>query len=79
MDHDRPVELRRKVRFVGRSQIAAPFELTLQSALGMSFLQHLRGFVVGYSRKWDIDFFELGDVSSDGLQVGATPFETALH
>ena len=79
MNHDRAIELRRDVGFIGRAEVAAPFELVFERAFGVAFLQHLHGFVVGDAREWRIDLFELGDVAADGLQVGAPLFEAALH
>ena len=57
MHHDRLVELRGKIGFVGRAEIAAPFELVFQRAFGVAFLQHLDGVVVGDARERRLQSF----------------------
>src|SRR5262249_16107893 len=79
MYHYRPLELRRKIRFIRRSQVAAPFKLVFYGSFRVRFLQHLHGFVVGDAWKWRLDLLQLCDVTSDYVQVRATPLEAALN
>ena len=79
MHHHRLVELRRKISFVGRAEIAAPLELRFQRALGVAFLQILHRIVVADARKWRLNLFQLRNVAANRLQIGAPPLQAALH
>ena len=79
MDHDGTVIERREISFVGRAQVSAPLEFVFELALSMAFLQFLDGFVVSDARERRVDFLELREVATDGLQVGAASIETSLN
>src|ERR1035437_9049555 len=78
MHHYRPVELRRDVGFIRRTEVTAPLELVLDQALGMSFLQHLHGLVVGDARKRRGNLLQLAEVAADRLQLGTPLLQASL-
>src|ERR1017187_3199158 len=69
--HYRPVELRRDVSFIRRAEVAAPVEFVLDQALGVPFLQHLHGLVVGDAREGRGNFLQPAEVAPDRLQLRA--------
>ena len=75
MHHQRPLELRGDVGFIGRAEIVAVLELALQLALGVALVQHGDGVVIADARKRRVDFFERGEVASHGFQIGATALQ----
>src|SRR5580704_15232271 len=79
MHHDGPVIEGRKISFIGRTEVPAPFEFVFEFAKCVAFLQFLNGLVVGDSRKGRIDLLQLRKVAADGLQVGTPPLQTALN
>ncbi len=51
MNHDRLVELAGEIRFIWRTEVAAPLKLLFERALLESFIQNLHRFVVVQTRK----------------------------
>src|SRR5579872_1355993 len=45
----------------------------------MALLKILDGIVVANSRKRRLDFFQLGSIAPDGLQIDTTLFQAALY
>ena len=79
MDHYRAIELCRDIRFIRRTQVAAPLEVVLQLAFGVAVLQHLHCFVVGDARKRRVDLLQLRDIALDRRQLRFAPLQHALH
>ena len=79
MDDHRPVELLRDIRLVGRTEIAAPFELGFQRAFRVPFLQQLHRLVIADARERRLHRFQLRDIARRGLQVTPPALQHPRH